>query len=66
MKTNKFRAWDMSSDKKGKMVYWEELKKLDPAAGLKDHTPGSVVPDRERTNHILDILKNHLLKFVLH
>ena len=40
--------------------YWEELKKLDPAAGLKDHTPGSVVPDRERTNHILDILKNPL------
>lgn len=29
-------------------TFWKELRKLDPVAGLRDHTPGSIVPERER------------------
>ena len=47
--------------------YWEELKKLDIVAGLKDHTPGSIIPERDRVIHekyripqILNILKKDI------
>ena len=40
--------------------YWEELKKLDVVAGLKDHTPGSVIPERDRIPQILSILKKDI------
>jgi hypothetical protein len=29
-------------------TFWKKLRELDPAHGLRDHTPGSVVPERER------------------
>jgi hypothetical protein len=29
-------------------TFWRRLRELDPVAGLRDHTPGSVVPERER------------------
>lgn len=30
-------------------AFWAKLRELDPVAGLRDHRPGSVVPERERT-----------------
>jgi hypothetical protein len=30
-------------------LYWRKLRELDPVAGLRDHTPGSVVSERVRT-----------------
>ena len=29
-------------------TYWKKLRELDPAHGLRDHTPGSVLSERER------------------
>ncbi|MDE2097745.1 MAG: hypothetical protein KGL39_10890 [Patescibacteria group bacterium] len=29
-------------------AYWKKLRELDPVHGLKNHTPGTVVPERER------------------
>ena len=40
--------------------FWDELKKLDPIAGLKDHTPGSIIPERDRVPQILSILKKDI------
>jgi hypothetical protein len=34
-------------------TFWRKLRELDPVAGLRDHTPGSVVPERERTRAAL-------------
>jgi hypothetical protein len=30
-------------------TFWKKMRALDSLAGLRDHTPGSVVPDRDRT-----------------
>ena len=30
-------------------AFWKKMRSLDSFAGLRDHTPGSVVPDRDRT-----------------
>jgi len=29
-------------------VFWRKLRDLDPVAGICDHTPGSVIPERQR------------------
>lgn len=29
-------------------TFWKKMRELDPVAGLRDHTPGSVVPERNR------------------
>jgi hypothetical protein len=33
-------------------TFWTRLRALDPVAGLRDHTPGSVVPERERAGQV--------------
>ena len=40
--------------------FWEELKKLDTISGLKNHTPGSIIPERDRNIQILSIIKNDI------
>ncbi|NBW87833.1 MAG: hypothetical protein EBR23_13665, partial [Planctomycetia bacterium] len=30
-------------------TFWKKMRTLDSLAGLRDHTPGSIVPDRDRT-----------------
>jgi hypothetical protein len=37
-------------------TYWRCMRSLDPVAGLRDHTPGSVVPERDRGPAALSIL----------
>jgi hypothetical protein len=29
-------------------TFWKKMRELDPVAGLRDHTPGSIVPERNR------------------
>ena len=38
--------------------YWNELKKIDNFSGLKDHTPGSILPERDRVIQVLDSLQS--------
>jgi hypothetical protein len=38
-------------------TFWARLRELDPVAGLRDHTPGSVVPERERVTVALASLR---------
>lgn len=38
-------------------TYWRKMRELDPVAGLRDHTPGSVIPERDRVKAALAVLK---------
>ena len=39
-------------------VYWKRMRDLDPIAGLRDHTLGSIIPERERCPAVLSILRD--------
>jgi hypothetical protein len=39
-------------------VYWKRMRDLDPIAGLRDHTLGSIIPERERGPAVLSILRD--------
>jgi len=40
-------------------TFWRRMRELDPVAGLRDHTPGSVVPERDRVRTALAILRTN-------
>lgn len=37
-------------------AFWKRLRELDPVGGLRDHTPGSIVPERERPGMVRELL----------
>jgi hypothetical protein len=39
-------------------TFWRHLRELDPVAGLRDHTPGSVIPERDRVRAALAVLRS--------
>lgn len=40
--------------------FWRRLRQLDPAGGLRDHTPGSVIPERERPQAVRAVVQAQL------
>jgi hypothetical protein len=38
-------------------TFWKKMRALDPVAGLRDHTPGSIVPERERMREAVATLR---------
>jgi hypothetical protein len=38
-------------------AFWKRQRELDPAFGLRDHTPGSIVPERDRPASVLATLR---------